>query len=139
MTVGSVTVHPEGLALKGHRASRGVSGEIRFDCTIAAGRARKTRITDQGDRRMHMAMVIFAGLLLLAVFALFGRLWGHDAAGVAQAAWWFMPVWAGVALVNLWVGVSKAGYTVAQELPILAVVFLVPAAVAMLLAWQMKG
>ena len=88
---------------------------------------------------MHMATVILAGLLLLAVFALFGRLWGHDAAGVAQAAQWFIPVWAGVALVNLWIGVTKAGYTVAQELPILLVVFLVPTVVAALLTWQMKG
>jgi hypothetical protein len=85
---------------------------------------------------MHMAMVIFGGLLLLAVFALFGRLWGHDAAGMALAARWFVPVWAGVALVNMWVGVTTAGYTVMQELPILAVVFAVPAAVALLLAWQ---
>jgi hypothetical protein len=88
---------------------------------------------------MHMATVIFAGLLLLAVFALFGRLWGHDAAGVALAARWFIPVWAGVALVNLWVGVTKAGYTLAQELPILAVVFAVPALAAAFTAWQMKG
>ncbi len=88
---------------------------------------------------MHMAMVIFAGLLLLAVFALFGRLWGHDVAGVAKAAWWFVPVWAGIALANLWVGVTKAGYAVAQELPILAVVFAVPAGVAVLLAGQVKG
>lgn len=88
---------------------------------------------------MHMATVIFAGLLLLAVFALFGRLWGHDAAGVTLAARWFIPVWAGVALVNLWVGVTKAGYTLAQELPILAVVFAVPALAAAFTAWQMKG
>ena len=88
---------------------------------------------------MHMAMVILAGLLLLAVFALFGWLWGHDAAGVARAATWFMPVWAGLALADLWVGVTRAGYTVAQELPILAVVFLVPAALAALTIWKMKG
>lgn len=31
---------------------------------------------------MHIVMVIFAGLLLLAVFALFGRLWGHGVASV---------------------------------------------------------
>ena len=91
------------------------------------------------DERMHMVMVIVAGLLLLAVFALFGRLWGHDAASVALAARWFIPVWVGVALVNLWVGVTRAGYTLAQELPILLVVVAVPALVAGVLAWQMKG
>lgn len=85
---------------------------------------------------MHMAMVIGGGLLILAVFALFGRLWGHDVASIGVAARWFVPVWAIVALINMWVGVTKAGYTVAQELPILAVVFAVPAAVALLVSWQ---
>lgn len=89
---------------------------------------------------MHMAMVIVGGLLLLAVFAVFGRLWGHDTAGIALAARWFVPVWAGVALINMWVGVTTAGYTVMQELPILLVVFAVPAAVALVVAWQIaKG
>lgn len=89
---------------------------------------------------MHMAMVILAGLLLLAVFALFGWLWGHSPAGIVLAARWFLPVWAGVALVNMWVGVTTAGYTVMQELPILLVVFAIPAAVALFLAWQIaKG
>ncbi|MFN4156463.1 MAG: hypothetical protein ACK4HF_17600 [Paracoccaceae bacterium] len=83
-----------------------------------------------------MIMVIGAGLMLLVVFALFGRLWGHDVRGVALAAQWFIPVWACVALVNMWVGVTKAGYTTIQELPILVVVFAVPAAAALLLAWQ---
>lgn len=86
---------------------------------------------------MHMATVIFAGALLLAVFALFGRLWGHDAAGVALGAKSFIPVWVVVALINMWVGVTRAGYTVAQELPILALVIAVPTALALALAWQM--
>lgn len=86
---------------------------------------------------MHMVMVIAAGLLLLAVFALFGRLWGHDAAGVARAAKCFIPVWAGVGLVNMWVGVTRAGYSVMQELPILLVVLAAPAAAALVVAWQM--
>jgi len=37
----------------------------------------------------------------------------------------------------MWVGVTKAGYTVAQELPILLIVFAVPAALAGLVIWQM--
>lgn len=88
---------------------------------------------------MHMLMVIVAGLLLMAVFALLGRLWGHDMAGAVVALRWFLPAWALIALVNLWVGVTKAGYTIAQELPILLVVFAVPALVAALLAWQLRG
>lgn len=86
---------------------------------------------------MHMSMVIGAGLLLLGVFALFGKLWGGDAMGVATGARCFIAAWVVIALVNMWVGVTRAGYTVAQELPILAVVVLVPTAVALLVAWQL--
>jgi len=56
---------------------------------------------------------------------------------MAVAAKAFVPLWLVVSLVNLWVGVTKAGYTVAQELPILAVVFAVPTALAVVVAWQL--
>ncbi|MCM2394497.1 hypothetical protein NBH19_00215 [Rhizobium sp. S95] len=84
---------------------------------------------------MHMLLVISAGILLLGVFALFGKLWGGDAAGIALAARYFVPVWLLVALTNMWVGVTKAGYGVSEELPILLVVFAVPAAIAGFAAW----
>lgn len=86
---------------------------------------------------MHMLLVIIGGVLLLGVFALFGRLWGGDVAGIATGAKVFIPVWLAAALVNMWVGVARAGYTVAQELPILLIVFAAPAALAGLLAWQL--
>ena len=86
---------------------------------------------------MHMLLVIIGGVVLLGVFALFGKLWGADAAGMALGAKVFVPVWLVVCLVNMWIGVTKAGYTVAQELPILLVVFAVPAALAVTLAWQL--
>lgn len=86
---------------------------------------------------MHMMSVMAGGVLLLGVFSLFGKLWGGDLAGVVTGARVFVPVWLLVALANMWVGVSKAGYTVMQELPILLIVFAVPAAIAWLLAWQL--
>ena len=86
---------------------------------------------------MHMLLVIIGGAVLLGVFVLFGKLWGEDAAGMAVAAKAFVPLWLVVSLVNLWVGVTKAGYTVAQELPILAVVFAVPTALAVVVAWRL--
>lgn len=84
---------------------------------------------------MHMLMVIAGGVVLLGVFLLFGKLWGSEATGIALAAKAFIPVWLLVSIANLWVGVSHAGYSVREELPILLVVFLVPAAVAALVLW----
>jgi len=50
----------------------------------------------------------------------------------------FVPVWLVVSLVNMWIGVTRAGYTVAQELPILLVVFAVPAVIAAFAVWQLE-
>jgi hypothetical protein len=85
---------------------------------------------------MHMLMVIGGGVILMGVFLLFGSLWGGDAAGMALASRVFIPVWLLVAIANLWVGVSHAGYSVRDELPILLVVFLIPAAIAALVIWR---
>lgn len=85
---------------------------------------------------MPMLMVICGGSILLGIFVLFGKLWGGDAAGMALAAKVFVPVWLMVAIANLWIGVSHAGYSVREELPILLVVFFVPAALAALAVWR---
>lgn len=87
---------------------------------------------------MHVAMVMGTGILLLGVFAMLGWLWGASAAGIALAAKCFVPMWLVIASVNMWVGVSRAGYTVRQEAPILVLVFAVPAAVALVLAWRLS-
>ncbi len=84
---------------------------------------------------MHVALTIFGGLLLLAVFLLFGHLWGAQAAAVALAGKLFVPVWVAVAVANLWVGVNHAGYSLREELPILALVLTVPVAAAALAIW----
>lgn len=85
---------------------------------------------------MHVLMVIAGGLALLGVFVLFGWLWGGNAAGMALAARIFVPAWLLVAAVNMWVGVTHAGYSVREEFPILLIVFLVPAALAALAIWR---
>ncbi len=85
---------------------------------------------------MHMAMVIGGGVVLLGLFLLFGKLWGGAQPDYALAAKLFVPVWLAVTLVNMWVGVTKAGYSVREELPILGLVFAVPALLALLIAWR---
>ena len=84
---------------------------------------------------MHIALVIVGGLVQLGLFILFGWLWGANAAGMAVAAKWFVPVWCAVAGINMWVGVQHAGYSVREEAPILLIVFAVPAAVAAFVVW----
>ena len=85
---------------------------------------------------MHMAMVIGGGVVLLGLFLLFGKLWGGDSDALAVAAKAFIPAWLVVALVNMWVGVTKAGYSFKDELPILVIVFAVPAAAAAFVVWR---
>ena len=84
---------------------------------------------------MHMLLVITGGAVLLGVFLLFGHLWGDTPVSFATAAKLFVPFWLVVSVANLWMGVSKAGYTVAEELPILLIVFAVPAVLAAVMIW----
>jgi hypothetical protein len=87
----------------------------------------------------HTLKVIAGGLLLLGLFVLAARFIHavNPAAGMAGAARWFVPIWLIGAAINMWVGVTKAGYSVAEEAPIFLVVFAVPAAVALLVAWSL--
>jgi hypothetical protein len=84
--------------------------------------------------------VIAGGLLVLACFLLVGRIVtpGAPAAGMATAARWFIPAWLLGSAVNMYIGVARAGYSVAEEAPIMLLVFAVPAALAALLAWGLS-
>ena len=86
---------------------------------------------------MHVAMVIGGGVGLFGLFLLFGWLWGGPQPDLAPAARMFIPVWLLVSLVNMWVGVTKAGYSVREELPILVLVFAIPAAIAGAAIWRL--
>jgi hypothetical protein len=90
-----------------------------------------------GENVMHVLMVIVGGVVLLGVFALFGKLWG-DAPGILLAAKSFIPVWLVLSIVNMWIGVTKAGYSVREEFPILLIVFAVPAIIAAVALWQLS-
>lgn len=87
---------------------------------------------------MHVIMVIVGGVALLGIFVLFGWLWGTSAYSMVLGAKVFVPVWLLVALINMWVGMAFAGYTLRQEAPILLIVFVVPTIVAATLAWQLS-
>lgn len=83
---------------------------------------------------MHTIKVIAGGLALLGLVLLVGRWVG----GPATAAKLFIPLWLIGAAINMWIGVSKAGYSVADEAPVFLVVFAVPAAAALLVLWKLS-
>src|SRR6267378_227410 len=65
---------------------------------------------------MHTLKVIFGGFLLLGVCLLLGR-WisGATAMVVATTIKYFIVLWLAATLVNMWVGVSKAGYSIKDD------------------------
>ena len=81
---------------------------------------------------MHTIMVVLGGFLVLGICLLAGRLMK----AMPIAALIFIPIWFGAALINLWIGVSRAGYSVAEELPIFLAVFAIPAVVAVFIWWK---
>jgi hypothetical protein len=85
---------------------------------------------------MHTLKVITAGFLVLTICLLAGRWLGATpAAGMTTAVKVFVPLWFLAAAVNLWVGVKRAGYSVAEEAPVFGIVFAVPVAFALLMWW----
>ena len=86
---------------------------------------------------MRTAIIVVAGLVLLVLCNLVARfLGGAGTQTLVMASKVFIPIWLGVALVNMWVGVSRAGYTVAEDLPIFLVIFAIPAGTAAFVWWK---
>ncbi|AZD03011.1 hypothetical protein C4K27_3819 [Pseudomonas chlororaphis subsp. chlororaphis] len=103
---------------------------------VGAGRFAQPDVARTRRLDMHVLMVMAGGLLLLLVFILFGWLWGGDSLGMALATKAFVPFWLLMAGINMWVGVTYAGYSVRQELPILLLVFAMPTLAAGIALWQ---
>ncbi|MGP5308247.1 hypothetical protein [Vreelandella alkaliphila] len=83
---------------------------------------------------MHTVMVILAGLVLLAVFVVLARIASIRFARLLPV---YLVVWLICTAINMWIGVSQAGYSVMQELPFMLIVFTVPALVAIL--WSRRN
>lgn len=89
---------------------------------------------------MQTLKVIAGGLILLGICLLIGRytMGPTQAQGFGRAARIFLPVWFVASAMNLWIGVRHAGYSLAEELPIFGLVFMIPAAVAMFVWWKVS-
>ncbi|HSD43835.1 MAG TPA: hypothetical protein VLD36_18445 [Burkholderiales bacterium] len=86
---------------------------------------------------MRTGLFLLAGFLLLAASLLLGRLFSatYPSASVVATVT-YVALWFVIAGANMWIGVAKAGYSVAEELPIFALIFLLPAAVGIILKWK---
>ncbi len=86
---------------------------------------------------MRTAIIIAMGLGLLATFIAVARWFGSNAAtATAAAIKAFISLWFFAAATNLWIGVSQAGYSVLDELPIFLVIFGLPAGIGLLFHWK---
>lgn len=85
---------------------------------------------------MHTVKVIGIGFALLGLLLFAApRLNLAGASPIAFAIKLFIPLWFAGALINLAIGIFRAGYTFGQEAPIFLVVFGVPAIAAILIFW----
>ena len=86
---------------------------------------------------MRTALFLLVGFLLLAAALILGRLFAENYPGATTIATVvFVAAWFVIAAFNMWTGVAKVGYSFAEELPVFALLFLVPAAVAILVRWR---
>lgn len=80
---------------------------------------------------MRTVQFFVAGFLLLAAALLLARLFAETYSGAARIAIGaFIIVWLVITATNMWAGITKAGYSFGEELPIFLLLFLVPAAAA---------
>lgn len=86
---------------------------------------------------MHTIMVIVGGFLMLGLCLVAGRLIGDTGAQtMVTAVKVFILIWLGVTLFNMWMGVTRAGYSVSEEFPIFLLVFAIPVVVALVIWWK---
>jgi len=86
---------------------------------------------------MHTIYILAAGFGLLAACLLVSYFTGGQTQNaLPTGALWFIPLWLAGAALNMWYGVTRAGYSVAGETPIFLLVFAIPAAVALFIRWK---
>jgi hypothetical protein len=87
---------------------------------------------------MRTPLFLLAGLLLVGASFILGKLFleTYPKAGT-WATYLFMLVWLVLAASNLVAGVTRAGYTVAEELPIFLLIFGLPTVCMLLLRWKL--
>lgn len=87
---------------------------------------------------MRTTLFLLAGFSLLACCTILSRLFSNYFPAAATALLiMFLVLWLALTGFNMWVGVVRAGYSVSEELPIMLLLFGVPAAAALLAKWKL--
>jgi len=84
---------------------------------------------------MRTAIILGIGFALLAACLGIGWMTG-GAARMKSAALVFIAVWFIAAAANMYIGVTRAGYSFMEELPIFLLLFGVPAIAALVLRYK---
>lgn len=87
---------------------------------------------------MRTAQFLLSGLLLMAALLVVARLFAEHVPSAPNLALGLgLTLWFAITAFNMWLGVTKAGYSVGEELPILLLLFGVPAVAAALARWRL--
>jgi hypothetical protein len=86
---------------------------------------------------MRTALIILSGFLVWGVCLGVAKVAaGASASSMNLATGIFVVVWFVAAGFNMWMGMTKAGYSFREELPIFLVIFLLPTMVAVVVKWK---
>jgi len=86
---------------------------------------------------MRTVIIIVGGFVLWAICIGVAKLFASSSTSyMTTATVAFVVIWFVAAAANMWIGVSQAGYSFPEELPIFLVIFLLPAAVAIFAKWK---
>ena len=86
---------------------------------------------------MRTAIFIAMGFVLWAACLGVAKLLARSStSSMITATVAFVVIWFAAAAANMWIGVSQAGYSFREELPIFLLIFLLPSAVAVFLKWK---
>lgn len=86
---------------------------------------------------MRTTLFLASGLLLMASLLIVAKLFSEH---VPSAPNWAvgagLALWLALTGANMWLGVSRAGYSFAEELPVFVLLFALPGLVAVLVRWR---
>lgn len=72
---------------------------------------------------MRTVILILGGFVLWAVCLGIVKLFANASSSYSTATMAFLAIWFVAAAANLWIGVSQAGYSIQDELPIFLLIF----------------